>query len=134
MQQLEESLNEGQDGGDSKVLNPAAKEERREWFEEQLRLFNQKQSILVQDDACCAICNNGDYDDDNEIVFCARCSIPVHQQCFGLETVPENDWICNNCYTFGFQRGLMVKCILCPKRGGAMKPTNIFRSHEKYLD
>jgi predicted deacetylase len=28
----------------------------------------------------------------------------------------------------------MVKCLLCPKRGGAMKPTNIFRSYEKYYE
>lgn len=28
----------------------------------------------------------------------------------------------------------MVKCFLCPKRGGAMKPTNIFRSYDKYYD
>ena len=28
----------------------------------------------------------------------------------------------------------MVKCFLCPKRGGAMKPTNIFRSYSKYYD
>ena len=28
----------------------------------------------------------------------------------------------------------MVKCFLCPKRGGAMKPTNVFRSHEKYFE
>lgn len=28
----------------------------------------------------------------------------------------------------------MVKCLLCPKRGGAMKPTNIFRSQEKYYN
>jgi hypothetical protein len=33
---------------------------------------------------------------------------------------------------FGFKRGLMVKCLLCPKRGGAMKPTNIFTSAENY--
>ena len=28
----------------------------------------------------------------------------------------------------------MVKCFLCPKRGGAMKPTNIFGSYQKYYD
>ena len=28
----------------------------------------------------------------------------------------------------------MVKCFLCPKRGGAMKPTNVFRSYEKYFE
>lgn len=26
----------------------------------------------------------------------------------------------------------MNECMLCPKRGGAMKPTNIFRSEEKF--
>ena len=28
----------------------------------------------------------------------------------------------------------MVKCFLCPKRGGAMKPTNVFISYEKYYE
>ena len=28
----------------------------------------------------------------------------------------------------------MVKCFLCPKRGGAMEPTNVFRSSEKYFE
>jgi hypothetical protein len=28
----------------------------------------------------------------------------------------------------------MVKCLLCPKRGGAMKPTNIFCTFEKYYE
>lgn len=27
----------------------------------------------------------------------------------------------------------MMKCILCPKRGGAMKPTNIFRTYEHFM-
>ena len=31
------------------------------------------------------------------------------------------------------RRGIMVKCILCPKKGGAMKPTSIFRTHEHYM-
>ena len=81
---------------------------------------------IAQEDACCAICGVGDYEDDDQIVFCEQCRMPVHQSCFGLETIPEIDWLCNNCITFGFQKGLMVKCLLCPKRGGAMKPTNIF--------
>ena len=28
----------------------------------------------------------------------------------------------------------MVKCFLCCKRGGAMKPTNVFKSYEKYAE
>jgi hypothetical protein len=31
-----------------------------------------------QDDAQCAICNNGDYEDEDMIVFCSSCSIPAH--------------------------------------------------------
>jgi len=30
------------------------------------------------------------------------------------------------------KKGLMVKCLLCSKKGGAMKPTNIFQSYDKY--
>jgi hypothetical protein len=51
-----------------------------------------------------------------------------------LETIPETDWICNNCATYKLERGLMIKCMLCPKRGGAMKPTNIFSSYEKFYE
>jgi hypothetical protein len=29
---------------------------------------------------------------------------------------------------------MMVKCFLCPKRGGSMKPTNIFESYQKFFD
>lgn len=60
--------------------------------------------------------------------------MPVHQSCYGLETIPEIEWICYNCFTFGFKRGQMLQCFLCPKRGGAMKPTNIFSSYEKFYD
>ena len=31
------------------------------------------------------------------------------------------------------KKGLMIKCLLCCKKGGAMKPTNIFTSKEKLL-
>jgi len=61
------------------------------------------------------------------------CNIPVHQKCYGIDEVPENDWICNNCSCFAFRRGLHVRCILCPKRGGAMKPTSIFSTQENYM-
>ena len=46
--------------------------------------------------------------------------------------MPEGDWLCYNCDIFGMKRGLTVQCLLCPKKGGAMKPTNIFCTLEKY--
>jgi len=87
----------------------------------------------VQEDAQCAICNNGDYEDEDLIVFCGNCNIPVHQKCYGIDEIPEIDWICNNCLAFNLKRGIQVKCILCPKRGGAMKPTSIFTTHEHFM-
>lgn len=86
---------------------------------------------LAQDDAKCSICNNGDYEDEDMIVFCGNCNMAVHQSCYGIEQLPEGDWICYNCEIFGFKSGLVVNCFLCPKKGGAMKPTNIFTSVEQ---
>lgn len=117
------------DENKAKGLNEA---KRDEMVKEIKELSLKQRAQIASEDACCAICGNGDYEDDDQIVFCVQCSMPVHQSCFGLEQVPEFDWICYNCITFSFQRGLMVKCMLCPKRGGAMKPTNIFSSHDKY--
>ena len=92
----------------------------------------QKRALVNQEDALCVICNNGDYEDEDMIVFCGNCNVPVHQSCYGIETLPEGDWICYNCELFGFKRGLMVPCLLCPKKGGALKPTNIFTTNEHF--
>ena len=56
----------------------------------------------------------------------------MHQTCYGIDYLPEGDWICYNCSIFGFKRGLLVPCLLCPKKGGAMKATNIFSKIEDY--
>ena len=44
--------------------------EREEWYEKQIRKISEKQMVLDHEDTCCAICNSGDYDESNEIVFC----------------------------------------------------------------
>ena len=98
-----------------------------------LQLSAHKRGLAVQEDAQCAICNNGDYEDEDLIVFCGICNIPVHQKCYGIDELPENDWICNNCSCLALRRGLQVQCVLCPKRGGAMKPTSVFSSYDHYM-
>ena len=30
------------------------------------------------------------------------------------------------------KRGVVVRCLLCPKKGGAMKPTSLFTSQANY--
>ena len=32
----------------------------------------------AQEDAQCVVCNSGDYEDEDMIVFCGLCNIPVH--------------------------------------------------------
>ncbi|CAD8142523.1 unnamed protein product [Paramecium octaurelia] len=76
------------------------------------------------DDALCQVCNDGDYTDDNLIVFCSKCNISVHQKCYLIEIIPNEDWICDVCQTFG-PNGQYLRCALCPKLGGAMKATQI---------
>ncbi|EGR30068.1 PHD-finger family protein, putative [Ichthyophthirius multifiliis] len=66
------------------------------------------------EDVNCQICNDGDYADDDLIVFCAKCNISVHQKCYGIPKIPNEDWICELCLNFG-PNGRFLRCPLCPK-------------------
>ena len=83
--------------------------------------------INKKPDEVCQICNDGDFSDDNCIVFCSRCNISVHQLCYGIEELPEEDWICELCIQFG-EKGKNMRCPCCTRRGGAMKPSEIIAS------
>lgn len=62
-----------------------------------------------------------------------RGKTPIHinnkvvalQACYGILKVPEGSWLCRTCAL-----GVQPKCLLCPKKGGAMKPT---RSGTKWV-
>lgn len=47
------------------------------------------------------------------------------QACYGILKVPQGNWLCRTCAL-----GVQPKCLLCPKRGGALKPT---RSGTKWV-
>ncbi|CAL8303618.1 unnamed protein product [Boreogadus saida] len=74
--------------------------------------------IEYDDDVVCEVCHSPDGEDNNEMVFCDKCNICVHQACYGIQKVPEGSWLCRTCAL-----GLSPRCQLCPQRGGAMKPT-----------
>lgn len=40
------------------------------------------------------------------------------QACYGIVKVPDGNWLCRTCVL-----GINPQCLLCPKRGGAMKAT-----------
>lgn len=83
--------------------------------------------IEFDDHIVCDICRSPDAEDGNEMVFCDLCNICVHQACYGIEQIPDGEWLCRPCKQFGSQAAKKISCIFCPNSGGAFKPTNTNR-------
>jgi hypothetical protein len=103
------------------------------------------------DDQPCAACGVRDCDDENPILFCDGCDLPVHQGCQDLQHVPDGDWFCDTCVyrmvpttnagaksknsqntagskskSFTINMQIPVPCILCGMvDGGIFKKTHI---------
>ena len=98
----------------------------------------------AMEDALCAVCGGGDSEAPNEILFCERCEVAVHQDCYGVAEVPEGDWLCWPCHVAEaneVERGLppsrpprwlreagdgslydpRPSCCLCPVKRGALR-------------
>ncbi|KAG6926896.1 jade family PHD finger 3 [Chelydra serpentina] len=74
--------------------------------------------IEYDENVICDVCRSPDSEDGNDMVFCDKCNVCVHQACYGILKVPEGSWLCRTCVL-----GIHPQCLLCPKRGGAMKAT-----------
>ena len=77
-----------------------------------------------EQDSKCAICDDGDCENTNAIVFCDGCDLAVHQECYGVPFIPEGQWLCRKCQLIG--KGTPT-CIFCPNTDGAFKQTNSSR-------
>ncbi|XP_034064137.1 protein Jade-3 [Gymnodraco acuticeps] len=74
--------------------------------------------IEYDEDVICDVCRSPDSEEGNDMVFCDKCNICVHQACYGIVKVPVGNWLCRTCVL-----GIDPQCILCPQKGGAMKAT-----------
>ena len=80
--------------------------------------------IEFDDHIVCDICRSPDAEDGNEMVFCDLCNICVHQACYGIQVIPDGEWLCRPCKQYGSQADKKISCLFCPNSGGAFKPTS----------
>lgn len=52
---------------------------------------------VIDEDINCSICQQGHSEPPNEILICDGCEVAVHQQCYNIPIIPDDDWFCDEC-------------------------------------
>lgn len=78
-------------------------------------------NLNTEENRQCAVCNWAECTDSNTIVFCDGCDVAVHQDCYGIHSIPEGRWLCRKCES---GHAGEIRCKLCPHTSGAFKRTS----------
>ncbi|CAJ1974169.1 unnamed protein product [Sphenostylis stenocarpa] len=60
----------------------------------------------------------------NRLIICTSCKMVVHRKCYGVHDDVDEAWLCTWCKQMGDVDESVNPCVLCPKKGGALKPVN----------
>ncbi|OMJ73733.1 hypothetical protein SteCoe_27526 [Stentor coeruleus] len=79
-------------------------------------------NFISEEKIICAVCDEGESTEDNLIVICHDCQVPVHSNCYNIKSIPEIEWLCNYCTAKAEAKdNKSGQCELCPITGGALK-------------
>ncbi|XP_028775037.1 uncharacterized protein LOC114731945 isoform X2 [Neltuma alba] len=77
------------------------------------------------DSSLCHYCCRGDTSrESNQLIVCDICKVAVHKNCYGVQDDVDESWLCSWCKQKDDIDKMAYPCVLCPKKGGALKPVH----------